>query len=49
MVVIVIFEPEETGTRYTARVRHWSAEMLKRHEAMGFHRDGASWPASSRS
>jgi uncharacterized protein YndB with AHSA1/START domain len=37
MVVIVTFEPEGSGTRYTARVRHWSEEALKRHEAMGFH------------
>jgi uncharacterized protein YndB with AHSA1/START domain len=37
MVVIVTFEPEGAGTRYTARVRHWSEEALKRHEAMGFH------------
>lgn len=37
MVVIVTFDPEGEGTRYTARVRHWSEETLKRHEAMGFH------------
>ena len=37
MVVIVTFEPEGSGTRHTARVRHWSAETRKRHEAMGFH------------
>ncbi len=37
MVVIVTFEPEGSGTRYTARVRHWSDESLKQHEAMGFH------------
>ena len=37
MVVMVTFAPEGMGTRYTARVRHWSAETLKRHEAMGFH------------
>ena len=37
MVVIVTFEPEGSGTRYAARVRHWTAEALKRHEAMGFH------------
>ena len=37
MVVIVTFEPEGAGTRYTARVRHWSAETMKRHEEMGFH------------
>ena len=37
MVVVVTFAPEGTGTRDTARVRHWRAETLKRHEAMGFH------------
>lgn len=37
MVVIVTFEPEGSGTRYTARVRHWNEETLKRHEEMGFH------------
>ena len=37
MVVIVTFAPEGGGTRYTARVRHWDEEALKRHEAMGFH------------
>ena len=37
MVVIVTFAPEGMGTRYTAQVCHWSAEAVKRHEAMGFH------------
>jgi uncharacterized protein YndB with AHSA1/START domain len=37
MVVIVTFDPEGSGTRYTARVRHWNEETLKQHEAMGFH------------
>lgn len=37
MVVIVTFEPEGPGTRYTARVLHWNEETLKQHEAMGFH------------
>ena len=36
MVVLVTFEPEGAGTRYTARVRHWSEEARARHEAMGF-------------
>jgi uncharacterized protein YndB with AHSA1/START domain len=35
-VTIVTFEPEGSGTRYTARVRHWSEEARKAHEAMGF-------------
>ncbi|MGU3359609.1 SRPBCC family protein [Methylobacterium sp. M6A4_1b] len=34
---IVTFEPEGEITRYTARVRHWSAEDCAAHEAMGFH------------
>ncbi len=37
MVVIITFEPEGSGTRYTALVRHWNEETLKQHEAMGFH------------
>jgi uncharacterized protein YndB with AHSA1/START domain len=37
MVVVVSFEPEGSGTRYTASVRHWNEETLKQHEAMGFH------------
>jgi uncharacterized protein YndB with AHSA1/START domain len=36
-VSIFSFEPEGSGTRYTARVRHWNGEALKQHEAMGFH------------
>lgn len=36
-VSIISFEPEGAGTRYTARVRHWTAEATKRHEDMGFH------------
>jgi uncharacterized protein YndB with AHSA1/START domain len=36
MVAIVEFEPEGSGTRYTARVRHWNEEAQKAHEAMGF-------------
>lgn len=34
---IITFEPEAGGTRYTARVRHWSAEDCAAHAAMGFH------------
>jgi len=37
MTVILTFEPAPGGTRYTARVRHWSAEDRKEHEEMGFH------------
>ena len=36
MVAIMTFEPEGSGTRYTARVRHWNEEAKKAHEAMGF-------------
>jgi uncharacterized protein YndB with AHSA1/START domain len=34
---ILTFEPEGTGTRYTAVVRHWSAEDRQKHEQMGFY------------
>ncbi len=35
---ILTFEPLPSGgTRYTARVRHWSTEACQRHAAMGFH------------
>ena len=37
MTAIFTFAPEEGGTRYTARVRHWSAADREAHEAMGFH------------
>ena len=40
MTVILTFEAEDGQTRYTARVRHWSAEDKQAHEAMGFH---AGW------
>ena len=29
-------EPEGTGTRYTARARHWTQEAREEHEKMGF-------------
>ncbi len=35
-VTLVTFEPEGSGTRYTARVRHWTEAAVKAHEAMGF-------------
>jgi uncharacterized protein YndB with AHSA1/START domain len=34
---IITFEDADGGTRYTARVCHWSAEDRATHEAMGFH------------
>jgi uncharacterized protein YndB with AHSA1/START domain len=37
MTVILTFEPEGGGTRYTARVRHWTEEDRAAHEKMGFH------------
>jgi uncharacterized protein YndB with AHSA1/START domain len=40
MTVILTFEPEGGKTRYTARVRHWTAADCEAHEKMGFH---AGW------
>ena len=37
MTVILTFEDEAGGTRYTARVRHWTAADREAHERMGFH------------
>ena len=37
MTVVVTFEAEGGGTRYTARARHWSEADRAAHEAMGFH------------
>lgn len=36
--MIGIFEiaPEGSGTRYTARSRHWTAESMEHHREMGF-------------
>ena len=41
MTVLLTFENEAGGTRYTARVRHWTLDDLKAHEAMGFHQGWA--------
>ena len=41
MTVIITFEDEADGTRYTARVRHWTAEDKATHEKMGFHQGWA--------
>lgn len=38
MTVILTFEDEGSGTRYIARVRHWTVEDRETHEKMGFHR-----------
>ena len=37
MTVILTFEDIGGKTRYTARVRHWTAADRERHEQMGFH------------
>lgn len=37
MTAIISFADEAGGTRYEARVRHWSEDAMKRHESMGFH------------
>jgi uncharacterized protein YndB with AHSA1/START domain len=38
MTVILTFEDEDGKTRYTARVRHWTAADREAHEKMGFHK-----------
>jgi uncharacterized protein YndB with AHSA1/START domain len=37
MTVILTFDEEGGKTRYTARVRHWTAADREAHEKMGFH------------
>ncbi len=37
MTLILKFENEGGKTRYTARVRHWTAADREAHEKMGFH------------
>ncbi len=44
MTGIITFEREGSGTRYTARARHWSAEDKAQHEEMGFH---PGWEAAT--
>ncbi|MGP1283581.1 MAG: SRPBCC family protein [Parasphingopyxis sp.] len=36
MIGIWEIEPEDGGTRYTGRARHWTEDGKKRHEEMGF-------------
>lgn len=36
MIGIWEIEPEGSGTRYTARARHWSDEAMDQHADMGF-------------
>lgn len=37
MTAIITFEPVEGGTRYVARVLHWTVADRIDHEQMGFH------------
>jgi uncharacterized protein YndB with AHSA1/START domain len=37
MTAIITFADEAGGTRYTARVLHWSVADREAHEKMGFH------------
>ena len=37
MTVVLDFQAESGKTRYTATVRHWTAEDKQAHEQMGFH------------
>lgn len=37
MTGIITFDEETGGTRYAARVRHWTEEARKSHEERGFH------------
>jgi uncharacterized protein YndB with AHSA1/START domain len=36
MIGVWEIEPEGSGTRYTAKARHWTEADSKRHEEMGF-------------
>jgi uncharacterized protein YndB with AHSA1/START domain len=36
MIGIWEITPDGEGTRYTARARHWTAEAMEQHRAMGF-------------
>ena len=42
MTAEISFEPEDGGTRYTAKVLHHGAEACDRHEQMGFHEGWAA-------
>lgn len=44
MIGIWSVEPEGSGTRYTARARHWKAEDSARHAEMGFEQ---GWGAAA--
>lgn len=44
MTAIITFADENGGTRYRARVRHWSSADRQAHEEMGFH---SGWNAAT--
>jgi uncharacterized protein YndB with AHSA1/START domain len=44
MTAVLTFESEGDGTRYTARVRHWTDDDRDAHEEMGFHQ---GWSAAA--
>jgi uncharacterized protein YndB with AHSA1/START domain len=44
MTVILTFEDEDGGTKYTALVRHWKIADREAHEKMGFH---TGWPIAT--
>jgi uncharacterized protein YndB with AHSA1/START domain len=44
MTVILTFEDEDGGTKYTALVRHWTIADREAHEKMGFH---TGWPIAT--
>ncbi len=41
MVAITTFEPEGSGTRYTAVARHFDAAAVRKHQEMGFEQGWA--------
>lgn len=44
MTATITFEREGEGTRYTARIQHWTVEDREAHEEMGFHK---GWGAAA--
>ncbi|MGE0337089.1 MAG: SRPBCC family protein [Gammaproteobacteria bacterium] len=44
MLAIIEFADRGTQTHYVARARHWHAEKMQQHAAMGFH---AGWNAAA--
>jgi uncharacterized protein YndB with AHSA1/START domain len=41
MIAIITLEPEGSGTRYTACVRHWDEQAVRKHQEMGFEQGWA--------